>query len=468
MRASWRLALALGLLPAAPAMALPPPTLAEPSPDPLLASLIREALAQNPELARNAALTEAERERIPQAGALPDPSLSLGLQNDGFKRLQIGRMENSYYQIALTQGLPWPGKRGLRSEVARLGAESLAAQNSRTRLTLEADVKRAYASLLLVRSQLRLLETQTLFLQQGEAIARTRYEVGQGSQADLLRAQLERTRLNQARFSLQSEERTALAALNRLRARPSATPIPTERSFEDGTPQAIDARELQAKAEETSPELRAAALGVNQAERSLDLAKLDRRPDFAVTAALMPRGGLDPMWGLGVSISLPAWSKQKQHHAVAEQEQRRRAQGSDLENQKLLLRQRLEERAAQMDAALETLTLYRSGLLVQSEASFRATLAQYEAGRVPFLSVLEALKGWISDQSGLLQAQAQALAIQIAQEELNPGPTPPIGATTLTAAPMAAGGGGAKASGASRTEKAVSGGDSGGSAMKTM
>ena len=254
MRAPWRLALALGLLPAAPALASPPSSITDTTPDPLLASLLQQALAQNPELTKVQALTEAERERIPQAKALPDPSLSLGLQNDGFKRLEIGRMENSYYQVALSQGLPWPGKRGLRGDVARLGAEALEAQSTRTRLSLEADVKRAYASLLLVRSQLRLLETQAVFLQQGEAIARTRYEVGQGAQADLLRAQLERTRLNQARFSLQSEERSALAALNRLRAEASDTPIPTQRSFEElGTPAPLHPLEVQSKAEEDEP-----------------------------------------------------------------------------------------------------------------------------------------------------------------------------------------------------------------------
>lgn len=468
MRAPWRLLLALGLLPAAQAMASPPPPITAPSNDPLLASLIRQALEQNPELTKAKALTEAERERIPQAKALPDPTLSLGLQNDGFKRLEVGRMETSYYQIALSQGLPWPGKRGLRSEVARLGAEAIDAQSARTRLTLEADVKRAYGALLLVRSQLRLLETQALFLQQGEAIARTRYEVGQGSQAELLRAQLERSRLNQSRFSLLSEERSALAALNRLRVQPSETPIPTQRTFEElPTPHALIPGEVQSKAEESSPELRTASLGVSQAERSLDLAKLDRRPDFAVTAAFMPRGGLDPMWGLGFSISLPVWSKQKQHRAVVEQEHRRRAQGADLDSQKLLLRQRIQERAAQMDAALEILNLYRSGLLVQSEASFRAALAQYEAGRAPFLSVLEALKGWVADQSGLLQAQAQALAIQIAQDELNLGSTPPIGATTLSTGAMSSGAGGAKAAGPSRPGKAASGND-GSSAMKSM
>ena len=67
-----------------------------------------------------------------------------------------------------------------------------------------------------------------------------------------------------------------------------------------------------------SPELAGAHASVKQTEKLLDLAKLDRRPDFAVTAGLMPRGVLDPMWQVGVSISLPIYGHTKQQRAVAE------------------------------------------------------------------------------------------------------------------------------------------------------
>jgi outer membrane protein TolC len=146
------------------------------------------------------------------------------------------------------------------------------------------------------------------------------------------------------------------------------------------------------------------------------------------------------MWSVGVSISLPLWSKQKQQRAVSEQAIRRRAQGSEAENIRNLLGQRIQERAAQLDAAIETLHLYREGLLVQSEASFHASLAQYEAGRAPFLSVLEALNGWIADRGGYLQAQAQVLAVEIAQEEFNLAGTPTISAQGLNAGSMGMGG----------------------------
>ena len=172
------MALALGLIPFigwAQPQATPIPSSIEPSAsipavatpiasatDTFLQSLIQESLERNPELAKIKTLTEAEQERIPQAKALADPALTLGLQNDGFKKLQIGMMESSYYQMMLTQPLSWPGKRGLRGEIASLGVEALRATTDRTRLSLIAEVKRAYVGLLLVRKQIELLKKKAL------------------------------------------------------------------------------------------------------------------------------------------------------------------------------------------------------------------------------------------------------------------------------------------------------------------
>jgi cobalt-zinc-cadmium efflux system outer membrane protein len=445
-----------------------PPAVSKKAEDPQLGALIQEALDRNPDIARSKSLVEAEKERIPQAKSLPDPSLTLGLQNDGFKGLQIGKMETSYYQIMVTQPLPWPGKRGLRGDVASLGVEASRVASDRSRLSLIADVKRAYFGLLLVRGQLELLDQQSLFWQKASDITKVRYEVGQGSQADLLRAQLEQNRIRQTRLSLQSQEQTLIAVLNRLRGMPSDTAIPTSARVEDLAPQMSPASVWIEQAEKESPELQAARIGIRQAERSLDLAKRDRYPDFAVSAGLMPRGSLDPMWQVGVSISLPIWSRQKQQRAVSEQEIRRRAQGSEAENVRNVLGQRIHERAAQFDAALETLRLYREGLLVQSESSFQASLAQYETGRAPFLSVLEALNGWISDRGGFIQALAQAQAIQIAQEEFNLAGTPAISAQGLSSGSMGMGGSPGSSSSPTKSGATSATGGEGGPAMKSM
>jgi outer membrane protein TolC len=415
--------------------------------DPYLRALLDEALARNPDLAQVDRLVAADRERIPQAAALPDPMLSLGIQNDGFDRIQVGQMETSYYQIMVTQPLPYHGKRALRGEIAGLSAKDTELSRARTLLTVEAEVRRGYTSLLLVRSQLKLLADQAVLLKQAEATARNRYEVGQGAQADLLRAQLERTRLEQTRFRLLAEERTALGELNRVRGLVPDAPVATLNTLEQVPDPAPIPASAMDQAEDQSPELRSARLGVQRAERSLSLARLDRRPDFSVSAGYMPRGGLDPMWTASIGITLPIWQKNKQMRAVAEQEQRSKASGWEAEKVRCLLAQRIQERSSQMDSDLGVIGLYRGGLLVQSESSFRATLAQYGVGKAPFLSVLEALNGWVADQSGLLQAQADAQAVRIAQLEWNLGATPGIGGTGLQAGAMGGSGGGQASSG---------------------
>jgi outer membrane protein TolC len=404
----------------------------------VLAALLSEALAAFPDLQKAEAAVRMDQERVPQAGVLPDPSLSLGLQNDGFQKLQIGRMETSYYSVALTQPLPWPGKRGLRKDVAALNVDLSKATQARVRLGLEADVRRGYTALLLVRGQRALQAQQALFLEQAEQLARTRYEVGQGSQSELLRAQLERTRLQQATWALEADEQTALAALNRLRLHDPADPIPTTASLlevPEAEPLGLEAVEAR------SPELAGARASVQQTERQLELAKLDRRPDFAVTAGIMPRGGFDPMWQVGVSISLPIWGGQKQQRAVAEHEHHRKGQGAEVDSVRTLLRLRTEERNLQLQSLRRSRDLFRQGLLVQSEASFKATLAQFEAGRGSFLGALEALNGWVGDQGAYLQTLAQLQAQHIALAEAGLAPTPPIAGGSLGSASIAAGSG---------------------------
>ena len=210
------------------------------------------------------------------------------------------------------------------------------------------------------------------------------------------------------------------------------------------------------RAEAGSPDLAYARRTLAQSEQSLDLAKLDVRPDFAVSAGLMPRGGLDPMWEVSVSIGLPIYAHQKQQRAVAEQTWRKQASGQAIQSVKTLLRQRIRERLAALGAAEASARIYREGLLVESEATFQSAMAQYEAGKIPFLSVLEALNGWVSDRSSYLSVLAQAQAQEIALRAYDLGPTPAISAPSLGSPSLAMGAGAGTASSASASSSASS------------
>src|SRR5262249_2324523 len=161
--------------------------------------------------------------------------------------------------IMLSQELPWPGKRALRGRVAALGADEAEAAVARVRLSTEAEVRRAYLDLLLVRDRLVLLGTLTEIWQRSQEIAKGRYEGAGAPQSDVPRAQLERTRLLPRRLALEAEERARVQALNRLRTHPLDEPVATQASVRDlPEPLVGPAAEETRDAEARSPELAAA------------------------------------------------------------------------------------------------------------------------------------------------------------------------------------------------------------------
>jgi outer membrane protein TolC len=389
--------------------------------DPVLRVLVSEAMESRPELAQVRAQIRAEQERVPQANTLPDPTLALGIQNDGFSGIQIGKMETSYVSIMASQTFPWVGKRGLRGEVVGLGKREAESDLQRVLLSVAADVERAYIDLLLVRDQIRLFAKLESLWAQSEGTARVRYESGETAQSDLLRAQLQRNRLRQQRWALLAEEHRRIAVLNRLRGHPPREPISTTRTLADLPDPALpEADEAVKAAESASPEVKKAMLAGEQADRRVALASRERWPDVTINAGLMPRGGNFPMmWQAGVAINLPIWSAQKQSRVMAENRARGESARDGAEALRQLLRQRVHERLAVLGALLEANRLYRSGLLVESEVTVSSTLAQYRVGRVSFASVLEALAGYLSDLNGFLDSVATTQKVVIAEQEIS-------------------------------------------------
>jgi outer membrane protein TolC len=178
----------------------------------------------------------------------------------------------------------------------------------------------------------------------------------------------------------------------------------------------------------------------------------------------MPRGQLEPMWLAGISVGLPVWSSRKQSRAVAESQARAEAGARGQEAVEQILRLRVAERRTAYAALVETIRLFREGLLVQSRATADSTLAQYRVGRVTFASVLEANAGYINDEESFLSAVADAerIAIAAAEVSLESMGAPSAGAMGGGAVPGAgAAGGGARMGGSAPASRAAEGSSAG-------
>jgi len=300
------------------------------------------------------------------------------------------------------QQIPWPGKLRAAAKLAGADVAVVEARLARIRLSVEAAVRRAAARLLEARELEAVTREQGTTWERIEAVARNRYAAGMGTQQDVLRAQAERTRLLQQARRDEAAGKVALAELRRLLQRGPDEPVPLTGGLVGPLPEAPDAAEERARAEEESPELALVRKVAAREALAIDLAKRDGSPDLVASAGYMNRGSLPLMWAVGLGVSVPLYSSRRQEPRVREAEARLSAAKAAESDVRSRLLARTEERLALLDQLAEEARLDRESLLVQDRLAVEAALASYSTGAVPFVTVLEAIGTEFSDRRASL------------------------------------------------------------------
>jgi outer membrane protein TolC len=396
-----------------------------------LAALLREALARNPDILAAEAACAAARARVTTRRAISDPMIALGWTNDGWSP-SLGREPMSTLGVMASLALPFPGKRALAGRIALREAELFEQQLARTRLRVAADVQREYYGLLLAREQRSLAEAQRAAWDEIEALVRARYTVGQGTQGDVLRAQIERTRSEQGATSAATEIEIRAGEMNRLLARDSDTPFDTTET--------LALRRLERSADEilagvraASPELQAGQIAVERERLALALAQKAALPDITLQAGYMNRGALAPMWQAGVGLALPL-NRKSRASAVAEAQSLVTAAERVREALDLRLRLRTQERIARIRSLEKIIVLYEEGLLPQGQLAVETLLASYQSGQASLGGVIEARTALYRDQAeaARLIAEHARLMASLREASLTDSPEMPSAAAAET------------------------------------
>ena len=345
------------------------------------------ALANNPDIKAAEQRWRAAQARPSQEGSLPDPMVNTGYHNESFGRLTQGSSDFSWIRLGAEQEVPFPGKLSLKETVAAREADREGAMYGAAILSVVTRLRVAYDDYALVHKSLEIVRRNQGLLEQLEQAAEAKYRVGEGLQQDVLRAQVELSVLLGRLTSLEQERQSAAAMLNAVLNRPPAAPL--------GAPLAIEkvsfsrtADELESIARERSPNLRAAQLGVDRAESSLDLARRQYYPDFVLRADYYNKADLTPEWEVGAGIRIPLYFWRKQAFGVREaaagvSEARATKQST---SQDILAR--VQSLYAQVTAAERLVDLYGGTVVPQAELSLHSASAGYQVGRVDFLTLL--------------------------------------------------------------------------------
>jgi len=413
--------IALTLFTLAPVTAWP----AEPQrPQEDLSSLISIALANNPELKSSQARWEMFRNRIAQVSALDDPMLMLKIQN-GLVNSPINFNRDGMTQkvIGFSQQLPFWGKRGLKEEIAASDAESYRWQAEERKLELVRMVKETYYRIYLTDRFLGIVARNSRILDDFVVLAETRYAVGQGSQQDVFKARVERSKMLDMRISLEQERKSLASTLNALLYRPSETAVNAIPDFEI-TPAGFSGKELRETAFKKRPLVRSLKALVDKGKAGRKLASRENYPDFNLSLEYMQRDPAmgsngDDMYSLGLSFNLPL-QRERRRAMAAEAGAEITMATEELNALKNNIESTIGDLLAKLEKREKLVQLYRTGIIPQAEQSLESAVIGYRVNKVDFLSLLDSRMTLFNYERELYESRAEYM-MALAQLEATVG-----------------------------------------------
>ena len=371
-----------------------------PPPDELVALALQHA----PSLAALAARVQEAREMVRPAGALPNPMVELMVQDIGFPRWTVGEEDMSMVGPQISQGIPFPGKRGARRQAAQAEVTVKASQFELLRREVARDLRRLCARLYALDQERQALSSGRELLELLAATVRERYSAGAAEQEAAIKAQLAVSRLDERLDDLAAERKALVAAVNRYLDQPGDAPLGRVTTLPEAV---VPPMPWETVVAENSPEVAVRRAEMQAAERRLRVARLEFRPDFLAGAGVGFRGGKDPAVTLRLGMDLPLWSAQRQIPMF-------RAAEQDLEASRQTLRD-AEARARAEAARLEAewrrggsqVTRYAQAIVPQSSLALDAARSSYMAGRGDFSAVIEDFNLWLEARAGLARREAE-------------------------------------------------------------
>jgi cobalt-zinc-cadmium efflux system outer membrane protein len=356
-----------------------------------LTELLQEAEQNNPQIQAARQGWKAAQQTPTQVSTLPDPQFLFQQVNVGSPRPFAGYTNSNFAYVGLgvSQDFPYPGKLRLKGEIAKRDADVSQQQYESIRRSVLAGVKEAYFQLAYLSKTLGILESDGVLLQQVEEAADARYRSGTGNQQDLLRAQLEQTKLLREITVHHLEVAKLQAELKELLNRSQSSPDIEPADLTE-TPLPYSYEALLAAAKAQNPQIAGAEKMVERQKLQVEVAHKDFYPDFNLQYMWQRT---DPtqfrayyMLTFGVRVPLYRSRKQRPELAQAEAELSRSRSEAEAQSQEVASQLRSAFDTAQRTADL--LRIYKEGLIPQARAGFQAGIAAYQNNRQDLQSLL--------------------------------------------------------------------------------
>ncbi|WP_456379980.1 TolC family protein [Thiolapillus sp.] len=326
-------------------------------------------------------------------GQLPDPKLRTGLYNLPLDDFDLSREPATQLRLGIQQAFP----RGdtllykSRKTRAQASAERLRVQLERKKILR--DVRKIYLDIYyqveagkIIRSSRKLFESLT-------EITRVQYGSGGSSQQDVLRAELELSRLDDRITQTQAREEKARARLSRWLGQAAWRVL---QSTMPELPVAPGRKEIE-EALENHPEIRVRSAAIEVHQQAVAVSKEQYKPGWMLGVEYRMRFGEHPdgssrsdMGAVMLTVDVPLFTAKRQDQRLFASQKRADAAFLERANSWRKLRESLAIEIANKERLAERIQRYEKRLLKEAEDNAKAALLAYQSGTIEFTGLMKA------------------------------------------------------------------------------
>ncbi len=370
-----------------------------PLPSPLsLEAALKTARAHRAEIVAARARAQAAEQQPAIVYPLEDPALLPSIDHLPVTMLGIDA------SVSVEQRFPLSRQRRFRREAATAERDRVRTGIVRSSLDVELDAAAAFFMLWERREMAKIVDRQLELSRELVVAANARYGAATGAQADVLRAEIEVSRLEMQRRVLDSEITAGEAMLRATLGLPPETAVPELMPW-TAPASPPSASTAIAAAREQRPELAAGRAEIRGAEAEV----LTMRSMRAPMAMLRAGPAYTMFMGPGVmfmfGITMPRLGRVRAQ--VREAEAMTAMARADLAAMQRMIEGEVASAQARVVAANTRVAALRDEVVPRAQQAVAPTLTGYAAGQLPLVSVVEAARALWSVQAELVAAQMQ-------------------------------------------------------------
>jgi len=358
------------------------------------------ALQNNPLILSSFQQYQASLARISQAKAFTQPSLNWDsdLQDKLFDFSNAGE-----WYFGISQPLEFPTKQILRGKIASKESEELLQEIDLLKLDIVFLVKQAFYSLLLTQENQKYarqnLELSQDFLQK----AQFKFEAGDVAKVEMLRAQVEVAKAQNALRRIHNDVQLAKANLNYLMARRKYEPLEVQGDLKT-KPASLDFEALKMRAISFRPEMKKIHFSLERQNMQKSFANQAYLPDFEVGVNRHSINGAGKWWDFTLSFTIPLFFWQPAKGEIAEADATILALNKEVEHLENAITLEVEDAYLNAMTATNQIKMFEEEILTQAEEVYNMFSFSYQEGEISSIELIDARRTLIESQTSYADA----------------------------------------------------------------